>query len=294
MKRRKSVLTLLIILLVVGINYALMTNKPLTEIINVKDYWLGINIISITIAITIALKIVEKILSKFVFKSNFPYKPKALWIISFCLILFGLSVLCIYVFEEYVPTYKLNYFYINLVFQLFISIIASAFVYEIYNFCSSFTLQISLFLIKLADNLFDTNKVELALAIYSRLSKSITLYIIPVVYAKIKLGMAKCYYELSKKSLKKPYLQRAIKELEAISKTRSLGKRLGIIKTNLGDLYCEYYEVDEKTNHLVTSLSLYENAINYFNKDENPEIYMEISNKTNNIKTRLSELRLIS
>lgn len=294
MRRRKSVLALLILLLVVGINYVLMTNKPLTEIINVKDYWLGIDIISITIITTIALKIVEKILSKFVFKSNFPYKPKALWIISFCLILFGLSVLCIYVFEEYVPTYKLNYFYINLVFQLFISLIASAFVYEIYNFCSSFTVKISLLLIKLANYLFDMNKVELALAIYSRLSKNTTLHSIPVVYAKIKLGMSRCYYELSKKSSKRSYLQKAIKELEDISKLRALGKHLGIIKTNLGDLYCEYYEVDEKTNHLVTSLSLYENAINYFSKDENSEIYMEISNKTNKIKTRLSELRLSS
>jgi tetratricopeptide (TPR) repeat protein len=291
MRRKKSVLVLLIILLVVGINYVLMTNRPLTEIINVKDYLLGIDLISFAIIFTIVEKIIAKILSRFVFKSNFPYKPKAFWVISLSFILSGLLIICIYLFEEYVPVYKLNYFYINLVFQLFISLIASAIVYEIYNFCSSFSLKVSLLLIKLADKLFYMNKVELALGVYSRLSKNTTLYNIPVVYAKIKLGMSKCYYELSKKSSKRSFLQKAIKELEGISKIRSLGKHLGIIKTNLGDLYCEYYEIDEKTNHLITSLSLYENAIDYFNKDENFEIYMEISNKADKIKTRLSALR---
>lgn len=290
MRRRKSVLVLLIILLVVGINYVLMTSKPMTEIINAKDYFLGIDIISVTIIISIVVKIIEKILSRFVFKSNFPYKPKAFWIISLSSILSGLLIICIYLVEEYVPVYKLNYFYISLIFQLFISLIASAIVYEIYNFCSSFSLKILLLFIKLANKLFDMNKVELALAVYSRLSKNTTLSNIPVVYAKIKLGMSKCYYELSKKSSKRSFLQKAIKELEDISKIRSLGKHLGIIKTNLGDLYCEYYEIDNKTNHLSTSLSLYENAMNYFNKDENFEIYMEILNKANKIKSRLSAL----
>ncbi len=288
MRKRKNVLVLLIILLVVGINYVLMTNKPVTEIINVKDYLLGIDIISVTIIITIVVKIIEKILSRFIFKSNFPYKPKAFWIISLSFILSGLLIICIYIVEEYVPVYKLNYFYINLVFQLFISLIASAIVYEIYNLCSSFSLKFSLLFIKLANKLFDMNKVELALGVYSRLSKNTTLSTIPVVYAKIKLGMSKCYYELSKKSSKRSFLQKAIKELEDISKIRALGKHLGIIKTNLGDLYCEYYEIDNKANNLSTSLSLYENAMNYFNKDENFEIYMEILNKADRIKSRLS------
>lgn len=294
MRRRKTILVLLIILLVVGINYVLMTNRPLTEIINAKDYFLGIDIISITIIATIVEKIIEKILSRFVFKSKLPYKPQAFWIVSLSFILSGLLIICIYLFEEYVPVCKLNYFYINIVFQFFISLIASAIVYEIYNFCSSFSLKVSLLFIKLANKLFDMNQVELALGIYSRLSKNITLRNVPVVYAKIKLGMSKCYYELSKKSSKRSFLQKAIKELEDISKIRALGKHLGIIKTNLGDLYCEYYEIDKKTNHLSTSLSLYENAIDYFNKDENSEIYTEILNKSNEIKTRLSALNSVS
>lgn len=44
MRRRKSGLVLLIILLVVGFNYVLMTNKPMTEIINVKPE--SVNILS--------------------------------------------------------------------------------------------------------------------------------------------------------------------------------------------------------------------------------------------------------
>jgi hypothetical protein len=132
------------------------------------------------------------------------------------------------------------------------------------------------------------NKIELALGIYTRLSKNTTVAKIPVVYAKIKLGMSKCYYELSKKSSKRLFLQKAIKELEDISKIKGLGKHMGIVKTNLGDLYCEYYEIDSKTNYLSTSLSLYENAMNYFNKDENIEIYTEVLNKANKVKTMLS------
>ena len=293
MRKRKSVFVLLIILLLVGINYVLVTN-PVTEIINAKDYLLGIDIISVTIITTIAVKILEKILSKFVFKSNFPYKQKAFWLISLSFILSGLLIICIYLFEEYVPVYKLNYFYINLVFQFFISIIIAAIIYEIYNFCSSFSLKILLLFIEIANILFEMNKFELALRIYGGLSKSTTLSNIPVVYAKIKLGMSKCYYELSKKSSKRSCLQKAISELEDLTKIRSLGKHLGIIKTNLGDLYCEYYEIDNKTNHLSTSLSLYENAMSYINRDENFEIYMEVLNKANKIKSRLSALNSAS
>lgn len=291
MRIMKTVFVLLTILLLVVINYVLLTNTPVTEFINVKDYLIGIDILSVTIIATIVEKIIEKILSRFIRKSNFSYKPTALWIISLSFILFGLLIISIYLIEEYVPVYKLNYFYINLVFQLLISIIVSAIIYEIYNFCSSFSLKISLLFIKLATKLFDMKKVELALVVYTRLSKSKTLSTIPVVYAKIKIGMSRCYYELSKKSSKRSCLQKAIKELEDLSKTRELGKHLGIIKTNLGDLYCEYYEIDNKINHLSTSLSLYENAMNYINKDENMQIYMEVVDKANKVKTRLSALR---
>lgn len=286
--RRKNIFVLFSILIVLAINYALIVKKPVTEFINVKDYLLGIDIISVTIILSIIEKVVIKVIKKLTHKSSLSYEPKALWIISLSLILSGLSIICLYLIEKYVPVYKLNYFYVNLVFQLFITLIVLAFIYELYNLSSSFSLRISLLFIKLADKLFDMNKVELALGIYERLSKKTAVIKNPLVYAKIKIGISKCYYELSKKSSKKSCLQKAIKQLEDIAKIRELGKRLGIVKTNLGDLYYEYYDVDSKTNHLTTALSLYESAMDYFSREENVVIYTEVLNKVNNVKTRLS------
>ncbi len=290
MRRKKNFFVLFSILVVLAINYALMTKKSVTELINVKDYLLGIDIISITIILSIVEKILEKIIKKFTNKLSFSYKPKAFWIISLSFVLSGLSIICIYLIEIYAPFYKLNYFYVNLVFQLFISLIVFAFIYEIYNFSSSFSLKISLWFIELADKLLDMNKVELSLGIFNRLRKNTAVIKNPVVYAKTKLGISKCYYELSKKSSKRAYLQKAIKELEDISKIKELGKHLGVVKTNLGDLYYEFYEIDCKSNYLTTSLSLYENAINHFSKEENTASYMEILNKVNNVKSKLSAL----
>jgi|GEM_PF-3134740 len=291
MRIRKNILVLLSTIIVLGINYLLFTNRPVTETINVKDYLIGIDIIIITVILTIVEKIAEIILSKLFTKWNFSYKPKAFWLISLSFILFGLLIICIYLFEEYLPYYTLNNFIINIIFQFFILLITSALLYEIYNFISSFSIKFILLFIKLADKLFNMKQIQLALFIYNSLRKNILVIKNPAVYAKTKLGTSKCYYELSKTSSKRSNLQKAIKELEDITKIRELGKHLGIVKINLGDLHCEYYEIDSKTNHLTTSLSLYENAMKHFRKDEHAEIYRELTDKTSNVQSKLSALR---
>ena len=282
MKGKTNVFVLLSIFMVLVFNYVL-TRNPVTSFIDEKDLYLGIALATGAVA----FGILTKAIVKFALKSSISYKPKTLWVISISFFTAGLFIAFNFFIDRYLPIYYIDSFYMDLVFQVIISFIMAALIYELFNYVSEYSVRRVLKVTIKGSELIDKGYADEALKLYEKILGKISKSEKPLLYALIRQNRAKSYYALSKRQDRKLYLEKAMNELEDILDIKELGEHLASIKASLADLYYDYYMEDDSIAYLNKALELYEWSMKCFSRDQNIEDYMDVLNKVNKAKEKL-------